>query len=664
MVIAATHFLVAPVLAAETKSSHITVIINQVRGKECCDLGQLSAVQQQVQFLNTEQLSATFALRYDAVIDKDFQTYFKQVASPNLEVAALLEITPKLASQSGVLYTDNTDSWYQAEHAFLIGYQPDDRKKLIDTYMAASQNAFGDYPTTTVSWMIDPLSLAYLQQKYGVSVQEITREQWGTDSYTIYGGPPHYPYKPSQNWAIVPDPQSNLPLILRQTITDPVHTYGDLTSSYTSQPNDYRLRHVGIEYFAHLFSQAHQQPTENETFALIGLENTMPQVDQEAFGQQLGIVAKWRNADKSNAVMTASAYQKWWSKQQHVAVTVYAGEDSSTNKAWWITTPKYRVRLRQEQNSLFISDIRIYDTGFTDPYLDKTAIKSGYWIMPFIIDGSRFLARDYSFKFMAANPDNLANRKNNYLPPTRLELDNNLQGDVSMARQNDCITVTAKTQLASFCPNSFDLPTNSTLKQQNGYLDPVIHSTSSAISWITASAKDLVSLIKDTHTDMTTYTPTSNPEELTLERSLHYPLLLPELLARKIDNSRSLIYVDNQFALAGRNPVRIVFYPKDAFGYPVLFEKPLQVTSKPETNITIEKQHQDQGYFFIDLKDNTPQKVTVKVQSGDFSYTKDIFFVADCKHSFWQCLKSPIQFVWYVQNVIGDSTRKQQAQIQ
>ena len=93
----------------------------------------------------------------------------------------------------------------------MIGYQPDDRKKLIDTYMTAFQNAFGYYPATSVSWMIDPLSLAYLQQKYGVSVQEITREQWGTDSYTIYGGPPHYPYKPSQNWAIVPDPQSNLP---------------------------------------------------------------------------------------------------------------------------------------------------------------------------------------------------------------------------------------------------------------------------------------------------------------------------------------------------------------------------------------------------------------------------------------------------------------------
>jgi hypothetical protein len=50
----------------------------------------------------------------------------------------------------------------------------------------------------------------------------------GVDSYTLYGGPVHYPYYPSQNWALVPAAQNNenMPIIVRQTITDPVYNYG------------------------------------------------------------------------------------------------------------------------------------------------------------------------------------------------------------------------------------------------------------------------------------------------------------------------------------------------------------------------------------------------------------------------------------------------------
>jgi hypothetical protein len=58
---------------------------------------------------------------------------------------------------------------------------------------------------------------------------------------------------------------------------------GDDSSSFTSQPNDYALRKADFSYFEHLFLQAHSQNSNQDTFALIGLENSMPSEVQTEF---------------------------------------------------------------------------------------------------------------------------------------------------------------------------------------------------------------------------------------------------------------------------------------------------------------------------------------------------------------------------------------------
>lgn len=287
-------------------TEHLTLIINQVRGSECCDAGKIDNFKFQLETASKLDLPSNFALRYDTLLDEHYQNLIKKYANSSLiNYGGFLEITPQLATDAGVAYTGDEKNWYQAAHAYLVGYSVADRQKIIDTYMSAFAKVIEKTPDFTTAWMIDPVSLQYLHEKYQVNIHQITREQYGTDSYTLDGGPTHYPYFPSQNWALVPDnyqekSKNDLPLIVRQTITDPIYNYGDISSGFTSQPNDYFLREANLDYFIFLFEQAHHQNTQEQTFALVGLENSMSTEIQTEFEKQLQYISQWQKGSLSS----------------------------------------------------------------------------------------------------------------------------------------------------------------------------------------------------------------------------------------------------------------------------------------------------------------------------------------------------------------------------
>ncbi|HPS40893.1 MAG TPA: hypothetical protein PLQ50_02700, partial [Candidatus Woesebacteria bacterium] len=341
-------------------NEHSTVIINQVRGSECCSVGELSNLQLQLETASKLQLPTTFSLRYDVLQNPDFLHLIKNYQSNgNFEWAAFLEITPQLAKDAGVEYKGNETNWYEAQFVYLIGYEQAERNKLLETYMKQFRTVFGNYPKTTTAWMIDPFSLQLLKTKYGVLIHQITREQMGVDSYTLYGGPVHYPYYPSLNWALIPTAQKSdqMPIIIRQTITDPVYNYGDSTSSFTAQANDYVRRNANFNYFQHLFLQAHAQSENQDTFALLGLENSMPLENQQEFVKQLEFVAAWRKENQTHQILTAQAFAILFQNknEKNQELSVYYGQDQekTDEKAWWITTPFYRARLRLSGKELF-----------------------------------------------------------------------------------------------------------------------------------------------------------------------------------------------------------------------------------------------------------------------------------------------------------------------
>ncbi|PWU23590.1 hypothetical protein C5B42_02395 [Candidatus Cerribacteria bacterium 'Amazon FNV 2010 28 9'] len=641
-------------------AQHVTVIINQIRGTECCGVGSLHNFEQQVQMLSSHQLHGTFALRFDALQNPPFNATAKLALQQGNELGGLLEITPQLASASGVAYRGTPDKWYEAQNAFLIGYTPAERLKLIDTYMHQFQVDFGITPTTTVAWMIDPVSLQYLKQKYGVTVHELTREQWGTDSYTLYGGPPNNPYIPSDNWALVPaaSDSGKMPLIVRQTITDPVQTYGDPTSTYTSQPNDYERRGVGLEYFTHLFTQAQTQPFGN-TFALVGLENSMEQTYQDSFGKQLSFIAQWQKNNPDDMVMTAKQYGQWWRTQPTEHINVYEGNDDTVGKAWWITTTRYRVRLREDNNQLYIDDIRMYDPSFTDPYIEQPAQQLGYWVVPFFLDGSRILDGDNNYGFTTSIQDNLQNRKSEYLQPSRITLVQHIQNSITLQQQNGCVVVDDGTSTnVSFCSTQFSLPSHSSWHDNNIYTKHIIQQDGSSLIWKAANDQSFMQLSAQQNGNVTTYSPQLMNNVLDEERMARYPLLFPQLSGHPLSVTQSSVYVNNTFAIAGRNPARLVLFPKDAQGYPITLDLDPTVMTDPYVPTSVYTEHTGNGMFFIDAVSAVPQKVSIHVQVGDFSQTRTVYFAPDCKHMISYCIFHPTQVWWYVRNIAQDIWRK------
>ena len=642
-----------PVLAAD----HTTLIINQVRGTECCSPGNVVNLKLQLDTVSQLSLPSTFTLRYDVLKNPEFLRLIKKYqANPNLEWGAFLEITQELAQDAGVNYSGNESNWYEAQFAYLIGYSLSDRKKILETYMESFKKVFDNYPKITTAWMIDPFSLQLLKNQYGVLLHQITREQMGVDSYTLYGGPVHYPYYPSQNWALVPASQNNenMPIIVRQTITDPVYNYGDDSSSFTSQPNDYALRKADFSYFEHLFLQAHSQNPNQDTFALLGLENSMPSETQVEFIKQLNFVKKYQQEHQDQQVLLAKDFAEFFSNKNAInqKLSVYEGQDqkNTNEKAWWITTPHYRLRLRLSDKELFISDLRVYDDSFADPYSDKAAKKLGWWIVPFIIDGSRYPANDQSLQFDLLNNDSLTELKRTELKAGRLILDQKIDLKTLKIDVNDReFKISNEDQVLAIFDDQKIALTKRVIDQTNNALLEKIKKEGVWQLEKTASQDDLdVFEIKVKVQDKLL-------EEM---RQKHYPLLFPELSEHSLNAKTTYLHKNNRFAMAGRNPVRLVLFPKDQYGYPVTLKTEPKITVADKIDsVEVKAQHGQNGMLFLDFMNSKPLKTSVTITKDGFSETLNIYFAPNCKSDLKYCATHLRQATWYLRNFLGDKWR-------
>jgi len=721
---------------------HVTVISNQVRGSECCDEGSLSVFVDHLELARSRRLPTSFALRFDVLQDPAYRVVIQQVGSesqggnesgrPQVEYGGFLEITPGLAAAAQVPYSGPLEQWYEAQQAYLIGYPQEDRRALIDTYMSAFDELFGEYPSYTVAWMIDPWSLNYLRQSYGVKVHQITREQFGTDSYTLYGGPPHLPYFPSPNWALVPaldqsSAKSSLPMIIRQTITDPVYNYGDTSNSFTSQPNDYQLRGDTLEYFQHLFFQAHEQVA-SPTFALIGLENSMPEVAQEEFGRQLAVVQAWQSAQPGqNQVLLASQVPEVFGRSevdvdQALGATddaqesssvespsvprpwlhVYAGTSlwNKNEQAVWITTAWYRARVRLSAGEVFVSDLRLYSEAAPDPYQTESATKLGWWITPFLVDGSRFFNQEGKQVSSLLHGDTLENRPNSAGTPSRITLVSQpqtvfqkLRGKRSEGELQLVYTATESPRLqilykgqtvADFSATGFST-VEPTFAIDVPQLQPVLEqmvdqlvwrlpasnlSTNQGQSIQLAGGSKTPSLDREpiwgvklqpssTGQDWQPWMTTQATESVQLAREQFPRLLFPEVSLTELSPTKSRLDVHNQFAIADRNPVRLIFFPQNRAGQPVYLEDlpTIEVADRSAT-VRLERPHGSNGMVFIDVASSEALQTDVSVASQGFSKTVRVYFAPDCKKSLRYCLTHPRQAWWYLQTKVRDWLRE------
>jgi len=642
---------------------HYTVIVNQVRGNECCSDGGVAELRAQIEAGQQNGVPLTFSVRYDALNTPQYITALQEAQNLGMEIGAFLEITPQLALDSGVEYSGSEANWYEAQHVYLVGYAPEDRIKIIDTYMARFKDAFSTYPSTTNSWIIDTPSLQYLKTEYGVTIHEITREQWGTDSYTMWGGPPHFPYFPSEKWAFIPaaSPSARMPLIMRQTISDPVWNYGDTTNSHTSQPNDYRLADRGFDYFVHLFNQAHNQTSQPFTFALLGLENSMPEIDQNEFRKQLEYAGEW-NKKSGNTALTASEFARIMNRTELTPITIHRGNDfteSSANQAWWITTPAYRARLRYSNTTLYLSDLRVYDPQIVDPYTTRIAEKLAYWVTPFILDGARFWETDPINAFHRPHTDQLAPRDEKFGVPTHITLARNISADdfelSPNTASNDWELRVESQVIARFAPDHFSI-TNE-FKSATRPLKTLIDTW----RWKDISGNFVWGFASTSQSTMLEWFPFIHSAGLEQEREERYPFIFPELKARPLDLNKTTTFVTNKFAQAGRNPIRLAFFPQDMYGYPtIITELPTITVDSESVNIELTQPSSQDGLVFIDLTSGEVQQTIVTITYQDYTSTDTVIFAPNCKTNARLCFQKPHYWWWYLRNWSDDKFRQWQ----
>jgi len=628
----------SPILATSQ-----AVIINQARGNEnCCQPGSVDLLEQQIKAQIDNQLPAYFALRYDALTDPIFLNQIKKAHATYPELikpAVLIEIIPSLAHAADVSYQAKPQNSHQAQHIFTLGYSPEDRKKLLDQLFKKFHQQLGIYPDLTVAWMIDTNSLNYLQDQYQIKAHLITREQWGTDTYHLYGGPPHYPYPASRSWAFVPNYQASDPLlILRQTITDPANNYGNTTSSFTSQPNDYLNAGKNLSYFKHLLNQAlFNQP--HTGFALLGLENSMEEKYQQEFLLQLEYLKKLYQTNQVTFPTLSNLLSTW----QKTPITTYQADQAS-----WVTTPNYRVRLLTKDNQTLITDLRLYHPQLQDPYTNYQAIKEGYWITPYLLDGS-------------LNQKQEKTKRSVWLklfgPPAASSSLTKAQPDLN--NQTTALVIPANPTF-----NQDSIVFNNANINQFKYQD--LNSTNHPIKF--SKSKQSLSLTWNSNNQVSHQLQVTckqnqcvikfqlDPDTFNLARQFQYPFLFPERKPRPTDPKNTVLYVHNRYAIANRNPVRVIFIPKDKFGLPITPEEETSFETSPLVSFS---NQQDQSSQIIDLTSPTPisTKLTVKLGNQTLK-TTTVFLAPNCKTNPSYCLTHPRQTLWYLKAILHDKIRK------
>ena len=566
--------------------------------------------------------------------DEEMLQLWRQQATDKMTAGIWLEVTPQLAQDAGVQYRGRVETWYQAGQVLLVGYDKHEREKIIETIYQQYNEVFAGAPVIAGAWGIDSESLQIMQQQ-GLQIWMDVREQVGTDSYNHDGGPTHYPYFASKNWYLVPSEKNDGLLIIKHTITDPLLNYGDDSSSYTAQPNDYERAGLTTEtYWKDLLKQAMNQGEGQRGWAVMGLENSMASSYQQEYQKQLEFVADYeRNSDQLQVIDWQAMLARF---REEPKIRLYQGKnltsDEAKEKVWWIETPRYRLRLRQSAELMVLDDVRVYDENFEDYYNQRQA-ENGLWqIVPPVMDGSVVRAGQPgvpALKVYGRSGD-VPLKRGWQLPTPESEVQTSRKADGSLSLSYQSVggkmvelifgkeTWTSSVELAPWGDfegnwpwQQVDYPSQQVITEQNHHYQMSYSST---------------------------------PEKLALAREKYQAVLLPEIASAPANKETSKLIVNSHYALAGKTPVRILWFALNENGFPVRASN-----SELSTTAGVEV-HEFAGndpYIFYDLTSNKALsvKVKMKLDGQDWQEAK-VYFINDCQADKESCGYNPVAW-WH-----------------
>lgn len=355
----------------------------------------LESLLSQYQELAKRALPATWLFTYDS-LDIDGLDNFTQQADKNNEFGVWMEVTPKLASESGVLY-NKTDSWHRSTSVFLSGYIQPDRLKMVDMIFKKFKSRFGYYPASIGAWWVDSYSLSYMSEKYGVKANLGVSDQHSTDGYHIWGQPWGVPFYPSKSHTGLPASSlaNKLNVVnLQWAPRDPLNGYGQASASlYSTQ--DWFVKGLSLNYFNQLVDLYAQKHYNQYGAIVLGLESDFPPGTYRGiFASEIqDIAAKAATGDFQ--VLNMQEFSNWYQRRfPQISPNYLITSDDllgSHKSSYWYQTPGYRLGL--EYNSvtqeLFLLDLRIYPNNLYEPFY--TSPNKGldlYINTPFILDSA------------------------------------------------------------------------------------------------------------------------------------------------------------------------------------------------------------------------------------------------------------------------------------
>jgi len=373
-------FLTTIIQSADAGQPRIVNIYNFVRNSDYrlahSEDVLFEATRQEIQLVKQASLPATWALQYDALINPRYQKLFKEQLGNKDEIAAWWEIPQPLAEKAGLKWRGRHEWDSQANVGFSPGYTPEERRKLVDVYMADFKKIFGRYPRTVGSWFIDEVTLAYMAKKYGIVASCNCKDQVGTDGYTLWGGYWNQAYYPSRLDAYMPAQtqagQINVP-IFRMLGSDPIYQ-GYSPGMWTLEPV-YPQAGGSADWVAWFMNNLIHQPSLAFAYTQAGQENSFGwSAMKTGLTLQIALLAKQAKAGEIQ-VETLEQAGKWFRRHYDVtpptSVVCLSDWKHENRKTVWYDSRFYRLNILWENGGFYIRDLHCFDENVVSPTHDK-----------------------------------------------------------------------------------------------------------------------------------------------------------------------------------------------------------------------------------------------------------------------------------------------------
>ena len=355
------------------------------------------ATWQEIQLIKQAKLPATWALQYDALINPRYQKLFKEQLGTNDEIAAWWEIPRPLAEKAGLKWRGRHEWDPAADVGFAPGYTPEERRKLVDVYMADFRAVFGYCPRTVGSWFIDEVTLAYLAERYGIVASCNCKDQVGTDGYTLWGGYWNQAYYPSRLNSYMPaqtkSAQIDVP-IFRMLGSDPIYQHGTTPGMWTLEPV-YPEAGGSTDWVAWSMNNLIHQPSLAFGFTQAGQENSFGwEAMRTGMTLQVALLARQGKAGEIQVMTLAEAgqwFRRNFSLTPPTSVVCLNDWKHQNRKTVWYNSRFYRINFLWQDGGFFVRDLHRFDENLVSPTHDTALTNTSleYGTLP-MMDAARW----------------------------------------------------------------------------------------------------------------------------------------------------------------------------------------------------------------------------------------------------------------------------------